>query len=213
MCKKYFSLSLILAFILPSSAFATVIGGDLTGGSAVSAGGVFEILNPPPAAVGDNDQQNPNLSAFNEDQNILITSTINVDIGIAPISGDVVASHYIIFDPISTKRGIGYIDFDAPIYGIITSTALLAASDFLINNAVTYNSPGLRGLEAGDVATIDGTLSHRVNIDFTASTPGDYIRVLTMRSPIADQIPEPGLLGIFGLGLLGMIGLRQRRRL
>lgn len=208
MTKTPLLIAIFLSFIMPSTALATVIGGQVTGGNT---GGVFQLLNPPPAAVGNNNQQSPNLFAFNEDQNINIAAPISVNIGTNPVAGDVVASHYIFFDPAPSTHMVGYVDFDADIYGIITSTGFLAASDFLINNSVTYNNPGARGLESNDSAWIDPVLAHRVRVDFFASSPGDYIRVLTMRSPIADA-PEPSLLGLFCLGFLTFVGLRRRQR-
>ncbi len=204
-------ISAMLAVILmPVSAFATIVTGSVTGGT--STGGVFELLDPIPAGltVGNNNQQSPNLFGFNEDQNIAITSTITVDVGTNPVNGNIVASHYIFFDPVLTRRIIGWVDFDADIYGIITGSANLAASDFLANTGVNYVGSTLRGLEPGDSASIDPTMANRLLINFRAGSPGDYIRVLTMRSPRAD-IPEPSMMGLLGLGLLGMVALRRRK--
>ncbi len=200
----------ILAIILmPVSAFATIIGGNVTGGNS---GGVFELLDPIPSGltVGSDNQQSPNLFGFNEDQNIAITSTITVNIGTDPVSGDIVASHYIFFDPLSSSSITGWVDFDADIYGILTLTAELAATDFLANTGVTYLNPTLRGLESGDIVSIDSGMANRLLINFSASTPGDYVRVLTKRSPRAD-VPEPSMMGLLGLGLLSMVALRRRK--
>jgi len=204
-------LATCMLFIYSSTAHAIVMGGQVTGGNS---GGVFEFLGTPPAEVGEDNEQSPNLFAFNEDQNILINAPLTVDVGTDPQANDVVASHYVYFDPTGTGLTTieGYVDFDAAIFGIITSTVNLANSDFLINNAVQYNSPNLRGLESTDSVSIDTNNPNRLLIDWGAGTPGDYVRVLTMRSPGADmQVPEPQTLGLFALGLLGLFRVRQRR--
>ncbi|MCF6215416.1 MAG: PEP-CTERM sorting domain-containing protein [Emcibacter sp.] len=208
--KNIFStIIIIMSLLIPSSAYAVIIGGDVTGGTS---GGVFELVNPIPLnyQVGNDNQQSPNLFAFNEAQNITLTSTVAVNIGADPVNGDIVSSYYIFFDPDIFSSISGWVEFDSDIYGIITQTAELAASDFLANASVTYNSPGLRGLEAGDLAWIDGTFANRVNINFTAGSPGDYIRVLTRRSPTV-ALPESGIIGLFGLGLFGLVALRRKK--
>lgn len=209
MIKKYIFSMMLASFFMSPTASATVINGLVTGGSAQNDGGVFELIDPIPSgyAVGSDNQQSPNLFAFNEDQNITITSELVVNIGTNPQAGQVVASHYIFFDPANSRRIIGWVDFDADIYGIITEKLDLVASDGLINNSVTYNSPTLRGLESNDSASFAG---NRLTINFIANSPGDYIRVLTMRSPRAD-VPEPSIFGLLGLGLFGIFALRRRK--
>ena len=203
-------LHVIVLILFSCSAAATIIGGGVTG---YGGGGSFVELSVPFSApvtgdssVGNNTFQNNNLYAFNEDQNIVISSPLTVDVGPNSLNevlgtGTTVASHYVFFDPAGTVRIQGYVDFDARILGIITSTTRLAATDFLINNDVNYLNPGLRGLESGDIVWIDGTMDYRLRLDWTASTPGDYVRVLTERSVLA-EVPEPGTVVMFGLGLL-----------
>ena len=133
---------------------------------------------------------------------------LNVNIGTSPIAGETVASHYIFFDPDPSTTITGTVNFDSDVIGIITSTGLLAASDFLINTGVTYLNPGLRGLESGDTASISGL--QQISINWRASRPGDYIRVLTQFSPAA--VPEPGTIILFGSGLMGLAAWRRFKK-
>jgi len=184
----------LLMGIAPGPAEARIVGGRVTGGSALTAGGTFVELTPPlpnpygPAnSVGNDNFQSPNLYGFNESQNILITKALTVNVGTSPIPvGTVVASHYIFFDPGPSQQVIGEVDFDANVLGILTSTTTLAATDFLAQTGVNYLNPTARGLEAGDSATISGP--RQVHVNFTASSPGDYIRVLTVTSSTADGV-------------------------
>ena len=142
----------MLSLSLAVPAAASIIGGTVTGGTAQAAGGTFlkitaPLLNPFGASnsVGDDNFQNNNLYAFDEDPHIVLPDTLIVDVGGPVPAGSRVASHYIFFDPGSTESIIGTIDFDSEIMAIITSTANLANSDFLINTGINYLNPDARG--------------------------------------------------------------------
>ena len=207
--------SLLVGMALATPAMATIIGGSVTGGTAKVAGGSFikltaPLANPfgPPNSVGNDTFQSPNLYGFDEDQNILIAAPLAVDVGISPIPvGTTVASHYVFFDPGPSQSIDGVVDFDADVLAIITSTGLLAASDFLANTGVNYLNPAARGLEPGDVVTISGV--RQIHFVTTASTPGDYVRVLTAFSPGA--LPEPGSYLLSGLALAALGWVRRRK--
>ncbi len=207
---------LVLAITAPAR--ATILSGTVTGGTAQTAGGVFLKLSVslsnlfgPPDSVGDDNFQSPNLFGFDEDQNILLTAALTVDVGANPIpAGTTVASHYIFFDPGPTQHVIGTVNFDSDVLAVITSTTHLAASDFLANTGVNYLNPGNRGLEAGDSVTISG--AKQILFDTTASSPGDYVRVLTAFSPGAlPSSPEPAGLLLVGGGLVTIAAILRRQ--
>ena len=197
---------------------ATIISGTVTGGSAKAAGGTFvkltvPLANPfgPPNSVGNDNFQSPNLFGFDEDQNIVLAAPLTVDVGSSPIPvGTTVASHYIFFDPGPAEQVVGTVNFDAPVLAILTSTGTLAASDFLAKTGVNYLNPTLRGLEAGDSVTISGP--NQILFDTFASSPGDYVRVLTAFSPGAATAPEPGGLALLASGLAGLMRIARKKR-
>jgi hypothetical protein len=212
----------LLIFAIPIPSNADIISGSVTGGTAQTAGGTFVKLtvplsNPfgPPNSVGNDNFQSPNLYGFDEDQNILLAAPLIVDVGASPIpAGTVVASHYVFFDPGPTEHVIGTVNFDSDVLAILTSTQTLAASDFLAKTGVNYLSPSARGLEAGDSVTISGP--QQILFDTFASSPGDYVRVLTAFSPGGGPpptpTPEPDSIMLLGSGLMAFATLIGRKR-
>ncbi len=212
--KRWFQIAIVPALILIALPVnATIIGGSVTGGNA--GGSFFKLPVPlvgstPYNSVGDDTFDDNNLYGFDEDQNILLGGSLTVDIGTSPSSG-YVASHYIFFDPSANRTITGTVDFDSEVLGIITSKSNLDSSDFLANTGVNYLSPTLRGLESADSVWISGL--QQIELDFTANSPGDFIRVITTYSPQA-AVPEPSTVILLGIGLAGLGGgyLRRRQR-
>ncbi len=202
-----------VALTIATPASATIVSGLVTGGTAFAQGGVFVSLSVPLTGsnpfntVGADNFNTPNLYGFSESQNILLSSTLLMDIGAALAAGTQVASHYVFFDPLGGTTMVGTVDFDSDVLGIITSSGLLFASDSLANTGVTYLNSALRGLEAGDSVTISGTRQILFNV--AASSPGDYVRVITAFSPGA--VPEPMSLALVGAALAALSMTRRRK--
>lgn len=195
--RLYKTLLLLAGMLMSAPGLATITSGY------VNTAGNFINVSPPPIpspsglcganSVGANCHQTLDLWGFDEDQNIVIPASLAVDdingdgivdAGATLPAGATVASHYIFFDPGPTSRLTGCVSFDADVIATIFLTDNLQSSDYLANTGVNYLNPGLRGLELNqDIATFS---ANEVCVDFVASNPGDYIRVLTNFSPAAD---------------------------
>lgn len=205
--------NVLSAWAIGSCVLASQAGAVIVGGGVASGTGSFEILSTAvPFTVGEDNFDTDNLYGFNEDQNIVVPRRIAVTGGVSPKRGEVVASHYVFFDPLKDTRIRGYILFDAKIYGIASSRRKMDASDFLANTKVTYLSPDLRGLEKSDRVWIDPRNPFRLNLSLRASSPGDYVRVFTMESPIAAQVPLPGALPLLLSAVAATLVMSGRRR-
>ena len=198
--------------LLAAPSGATIISGSVTAGGGSFIKLAIPLTGSSPANTVGNDNFNlQNLYGFDESQNTTLTSNLTPDLVpsgglVTLLNGTTVASHYVFYDPVSGNIK-GMVNFDADILAVLTRTTTLAATDYLANTGVNYLNPGMRGLESGDVVTISG--ARQISIDFTAGSPGDYVRVLTAFSPGA--MPEPSSYALVGVALLGM-GAAQRRR-
>lgn len=203
----------LVAILTINSANAIIIDGAVTSGS-----GSFVKLTPrftvssPNNTVGKNTFNTPNLYGFDEAQNVKVNSSgILPEIGSFLDPGIMIASHYIFYDPKGNSSQSGYIRFDASILGVLTSTDSLAASDYLAQTGVNYLNPKLRGLEKRDSVSIDPLDTKKLNVNWRASSPGDYIRVLTEHSPLAAKVPDTTSTSLlFGLSFALLVGLRSK---
>jgi hypothetical protein len=211
-------LLLIGLLLLPVPARGVIVSGELTGGLSLEAGGRFiEIANVDGLVIGSDNFDDNNLYAFNERQNVRSEDGIRTDLGRDIRPGEVVASHYIAYDPVKSSVE-GAITFDAPIIGVAFETGTLDASDFLMNNNVLYQSPRARGLERNDAVAIAGDDLSTLVLSFVASSPGDFIRVFTELSQGAVErgisetaVPVPPAFFTFGFLAAGVLAHRRRK--
>ena len=146
--------------------------------------------------------QNPDdgiLLAWDECQNVRLEVPLRVDRvfdetadfitadgdGFSIRPGTIVSSHYLQWDPGngSAPSVETVISADAQIFALITADEKLFASDGIVGlPGVDYNDFAFRGLEPHDTAVFRGT---DIEIRWRASSPGDWVRLITAYSPAA----------------------------
>ena len=204
--SRFFVASVAGAFAICGAASAAVIGGAVTGGGG--GGSFIELTAPfggvssPANTVGNNTIQDPNLYAFDEGV-FNVVADLALDFG-GLSAGQKIESHFVFFDPKGGTDMEGYVDFDSDIIGVAALTALVNATDIYGNPAITYLTPGLRGLENNDIFGVNG---NRLTIDWRASTPGDFIRVFTV-----SEVPLPAAAWVFLAGLGGLAARLRRKK-
>ncbi len=218
--------SIAAVIFMTQAAQSIIISGNVISTNPGADGTFIKLIPPftestPDNTVGDDNFNDENLYGFDEIQNVVAPlGGFTPEIGAPIAAGTVVASHYIFFDPMGGPNEVpqayeikGSVLFDADIIGVFTSTASLFATDSLVNPGVNYLNPTNRGLEPGDMVAIDGSNAKQLLItEWNANTPGDYIRILTKRSPGAPNgVPDAGATAmLLGLGLAGLAYARRK---
>lgn len=194
----------LLAIASMHSANATLIG---VGGNGAIIAAPTSVADDAPGAETPTDTQ----FGFDEQQNVLLGSALSINGG-SIAAGTVVSSHMIFLNTAGTVFGGATARwvFDGVILGVMSDSGgtLEAASSALLGASGTFY-PGAfaaRGLEGGDSYSFAAG-SNILSVTMQVTEPGDWIRVITA----ARAVPEPGTLGLLGIGLLGVGGLRRRR--
>ncbi len=179
-------------------------------------------IPPDSYTISPNSYNDDTLWVWNEKQNVTLTEDLFVDRvadasadfveivsgGYLISAGTVVSSHYVQWDPAGGKDVNATIEFDSEIFAFITADQKLFDSDSSLGlDWVNYNDFKLRGLEKKDMTFINGT---SVDIDWRASSPGDWTRLITAYSPAA-ATPEPGTIALLSLGLIGLAGVSRKK--
>jgi len=185
-----------------------------------------QITTPPPPAIIEADQNTDKLSAWDEVQNFTLTSDLFVDsvfddtdpiVGGTPgnlflKAGTIVSSHYVEWDPSGTKQVEATINTDSQIFAFIFSDTNLFASDAALGlPGLDYNDFLFRGMELNtDTIAYNG---NSADIDWLASNPGDWARMITAFSPGGiPEVPVPAAVWLFGTALIGLFGFSKRRK-
>ena len=214
----------LLSLLAPLVAWSTGAGATLVDLGACIGPVACVITDTPPNPV----QQDPNdgvLLAWDEVQNLTLTQDLRVDRVFDPTApfiepigsdflikaGTVVASHYVQWDPGSGSDGTveTTIAADSQIFAFIIDDQNLFDSDAVLGlPGLDYNDFRFRGIEPTDTTVFSG---EEVAIRWTATTPGDWARLITAYSPAGDPIPEPGTLALLLAGLAAPSSRRARR--
>ncbi len=201
-CKKFFSFQILIFIfvILPCSVQATLTSITNCTGEAKNC----YVTNNPPEQI-TKDPNNDLLLAWNEKQNVTLNSDLKVDrVYNASVSfvkkishgfiikkGTVVSSHYVQWDSSSGDPSSGHksvqatINADSQIFAFITDDQKLFNSDNILGlSGIDYNDFKNRSLEPKDNTNFNG---QSVEIDWQASSPGDWTRMITAYSPKAEE--------------------------
>lgn len=218
--KFIFSLGLGLLLVIAAQPAAATITGISFCNGAMSC----EVTSTPPSTVVP-DPNEGTLLVWDEVQNLTLTSALRVDRvfdSLAPfihdlgngeyeiMAGTVISSHYIQWDPgnDSSNRAVAYLNADAQTYAIIASDLNLSASDALLGlPGLDYGTFGNRGLEGDDITNFN---TATLVLSWEAGSPGDWARLITGFSPVAD-IPVPPSAAM-AFALLPMTMWIKRRR-
>ncbi len=198
------------AFALSATAsHAAIIG---VAGPNSSAGAAAVEISAPPSIIDDAPgAENLGQQGFNERQNVLLGSSINVDGG-SVAAGTRVDSHMIFLNtagnsPAVTHNGVVW-SFSGTILGVMSDVGgTLEAASTAVLGAIgtTYPSAfGNRGFEGADSYSVSG---NQLTVNMRVTEPGDWIRVIT-----ASEVPVPGALPLMLAGIAGLGGLSRRRR-
>ncbi len=195
------SLALLGCLAATSAAQATVI--------SVSGSG---LIIGAPAFIGNSDNPlSTHQQGFNERQGVTLIGPLPVDGGSVGAAGMLIDSHMIFFNqsgtgPLSTTA---IWTFSGTILGVmsdINGTLEAASSGFLgAPGTLGYPGPGgftSRGMESDDGYSGVGTTSLTVRMNI--AQPGDWIRVITVRTPDAGNTAI-----LLALALLGLPALRR----
>ena len=196
------------AGLVGSDAAADIIAIDCHWGAEACLIAPDQVALPNPVRPDPNDGL---LLVWREQQNVLLPRDVRVNRVLTqnaafngPVirAGTVVSSYYLQWDPLHPRgRVSATLQFDDTVAAAITEDHELFATDPVLGlPTLDYADFTLRGLEPEDEITFDGT---RVDIVLRASSPGDWVRLITLQT--AGSI-EDNLAGSCGVTVAVPLG-------
>lgn len=168
-----------------------------------------DIINAPVSVVLGG-ATNVHQQAFNERQGVLLTSPLDVDVGIIT-AGTVVDSHMIFYATTSNNETADFNvkwTFDGTILGVMSDRwgQLEADSSGILGApGTTYPAEFLkRGLDPNPPGDDYSVSANAITVDMIVGTHGDWIRVVTRH---AETLPSVSGWGVVILPLLLVVGL------
>jgi hypothetical protein len=130
-------------------------------------------------------------------------------------AGTLLDSYLLFVDPPSGTEGYdnSAITFDTKIVGVFGTPSSLTATNFLGLPGQAYSAwDDTTGLDNdNEQAVLSADFFTARFAQLTASSPGDYVRIVTLARP-SDVIPEPATMTLLGSGLaLAAVARRLRR--
>lgn len=161
--------------------FLVAIHLNIAGAAVVSTSNITFDASPPSVVTGDAF----NISGmyyFDEIQGYILASELAVDVGANISAGTSVDSYFVYHDPVGAEWQSGTMTFDADVLGVIHLQDALVASNYLGKPSLTYNLSCVNCWWDGP-AVISAD-KRTVTLSCSASSPGDFLRVITRAEEI-----------------------------